>query len=156
MPIERRVILSLQPAEHARFQHALLEAGLVDQLVQPIAPDAPIHALLIPSEDALFKLQAAMTLHGLSTPGVRRYWKPTSRELTAFDLLVMDIWLHGGSESAIVQTITMGRNSEMPAHKDFLGEAKSHLLAAYVYSLSLEPGEPAARKAFGREPTGKK
>ena len=24
----------------------------------------------------------------------------------------------------------------MPAHKDFLGEAKVHLLAAYVYSLS--------------------
>jgi hypothetical protein len=24
----------------------------------------------------------------------------------------------------------------MPAHKEFLGEAKSHLLAAYVYGLS--------------------
>jgi hypothetical protein len=24
----------------------------------------------------------------------------------------------------------------MPAHADFLGEAKAHLLAAYVYSLS--------------------
>ena len=24
----------------------------------------------------------------------------------------------------------------MPAHKEFLGEAKVHLLAAYVYSLS--------------------
>jgi hypothetical protein len=96
MPIERRVILSLQPADHARFQHALLEAGLVDQLVQPILADAPVHALVIPSEDALFKLQAAMTLHGLSRPGIRRYWKPTPKELTGFDLLVMDIWLHGG------------------------------------------------------------
>jgi hypothetical protein len=96
MPIERRVILSLQPAEHARFQHALLEAGLVDQLVQPIAADAPVHAIVIPSEDALFKLQAAMTLHGLSKPGIRRYWKPTPKELGGFELLVMDIWLHGG------------------------------------------------------------
>lgn len=50
----------------------------------------------------------------------------------------------------------MGRKSQMPAHKDFLGEAKSHLLAAYVYSLSLEPGETAARKAYGREPASKK
>jgi hypothetical protein len=97
MPIERRVILNLQPAEHARFQHALLEAGLLDQLVQPLVTDAPMHALVIPSEDALFKLQAAMTLHGLSRPGVRRYWKPTPKELGGCELLVMDIWLHGGS-----------------------------------------------------------
>ena len=50
--------------------------------------------------------------------------------------LTDDIWLHGGSEQAIVQSITMGRTSQMPAHKDFLGEAKAHVLAAYVYSLS--------------------
>jgi hypothetical protein len=96
MPIERRVILSLQPADYGRFQHALLEAGLVDQLVQPLAADAPVHALVIPSEDALFKLQAAMTLHGLSKPGIRRYWKPTPKELGGFELLVLDIWLHAG------------------------------------------------------------
>lgn len=66
--------------------------------------------------------------------------------------LTDDIWLHGGSEPAILQTIMMGRKSQMPAHKDFLGEAKVHLLAAYVYSLSLEPGEAAARKAYGRGP----
>jgi cytochrome c oxidase cbb3-type subunit 3 len=46
------------------------------------------------------------------------------------------IWLHGGSEAAIIETITKGRNSVMPAHKDLLGEAKVHLLAAYVMNLS--------------------
>jgi cytochrome c oxidase cbb3-type subunit III len=46
------------------------------------------------------------------------------------------IWLFGGSEAAIIETISNGRNSVMPAHKDFLGEAKVHLLAAYVWSLS--------------------
>ena len=46
------------------------------------------------------------------------------------------IWLHGGSEAAIIETISKGRNSVMPAHKEFLGEAKAHLLAAYVWSLS--------------------
>ena len=58
-------------------------------------------------------------------------------------------WLHGGSEAAIMETIMMGRKGQMPAHKDFLGEAKVHLLAAYVYSLSLEPGADAPQKAYG-------
>ncbi len=46
------------------------------------------------------------------------------------------IWLYGGSAGAIKKVITEGRNGQMPAHKNFLGEDKSHLLAAYVYSLS--------------------
>ena len=46
------------------------------------------------------------------------------------------IWLYGGSAGAIRKVITEGRNGQMPAHKNFLGEDKSHLLAAYVYSLS--------------------
>jgi cytochrome c oxidase cbb3-type subunit 3 len=50
----------------------------------------------------------------------------------------------------------MGRASQMPAHKDLLGEAKVHLLAAYVYSLSLEPGVSAAQKAYGQTSTVKK
>ncbi|MEO8037338.1 MAG: cytochrome-c oxidase, cbb3-type subunit III [Betaproteobacteria bacterium] len=45
-------------------------------------------------------------------------------------------WLYGGGESTIIETITRGRNGHMPAWKDFLGEAKIHLLAAYVWSLS--------------------
>jgi cytochrome c oxidase cbb3-type subunit III len=46
------------------------------------------------------------------------------------------IWLHGGGEARIVETITRGRASQMPAHKASLGEAKVKLLAAYVLSLS--------------------
>lgn len=46
------------------------------------------------------------------------------------------VWLYGGSEAAVIETITKGRNGVMPAWKDFLGEAKIHLLTAYVYSLS--------------------
>jgi cytochrome c oxidase cbb3-type subunit 3 len=53
------------------------------------------------------------------------------------------VWLHGSSEAMITETIMKGRTSLMPAHKDFLGEAKVHLLAAYVYGLS-NPA-PAAR-----------
>ena len=50
--------------------------------------------------------------------------------------LTDDIWLFGGSQARVIETITHGRAGKMPAHKEFLGEAKVHLLAAYVYSLS--------------------
>ena len=46
------------------------------------------------------------------------------------------IWLYGSSEATIVETITKGRANQMPAHREFLGEARSHVLAAYVYGLS--------------------
>jgi cytochrome c oxidase cbb3-type subunit 3 len=46
------------------------------------------------------------------------------------------VWLYGGSEKTVIETISKGRNGVMPAWKDFLGEAKVHLLAAYVYGLS--------------------
>ena len=53
------------------------------------------------------------------------------------------VWLHGSSEAAIVETITMGRANVMPAHREFLGEQRSHILAAYVYGLSRgEAGKP--------------
>ena len=50
--------------------------------------------------------------------------------------LTNNIWLYGGSRGVIKQTISQGRNGKMPAHRDFLGEDKVHLLAAYIYSLS--------------------
>jgi cytochrome c oxidase cbb3-type subunit 3 len=45
-------------------------------------------------------------------------------------------WLHGAAEPVIIETITRGRTNQMPAHQDLLGEARIHLLAAYVLSLS--------------------
>lgn len=50
--------------------------------------------------------------------------------------LTNGIWLYGGSAKAVEVSIAGGRNGLMPPHADFLGEAKVHLLAAYVYSLS--------------------
>jgi len=50
--------------------------------------------------------------------------------------LTNNIWLYGGSPRTIKETIAKGRNGRMPAHSEFLGKAKSHILAAYVYSLS--------------------
>ena len=59
--------------------------------------------------------------------------------------LTDDIWLYGSSHAKIVESITKGRNGRMPAHKDFLGEAKVHLLAAYVYSFRNANGGAAAK-----------
>ncbi len=49
-----------------------------------------------------------------------------------------NIWLYGGSPRTIKETIAKGREGKMPAHSEFLGAAKVHVLAAYVYSLSHE------------------
>ncbi|MCX7159195.1 MAG: cytochrome-c oxidase, cbb3-type subunit III, partial [Proteobacteria bacterium] len=45
-------------------------------------------------------------------------------------------WLYGSGEPVIIETITVGRNNQMPAHKDLLNPAKIHLLTGYIYSLS--------------------
>jgi len=46
------------------------------------------------------------------------------------------VWLYGAGEPTIIETITKGRNNQMPAHKEILTPAKIHLLTAYVMSLS--------------------
>jgi cytochrome c oxidase cbb3-type subunit 3 len=50
--------------------------------------------------------------------------------------LTNDSWLYGSSEATIIETITNGRQNQMPAFGEFLGEAKVHILAAYVMSLN--------------------
>lgn len=48
-------------------------------------------------------------------------------------------WLYGGSPGTIKETIRHGRKGHMPVHKDFLGKDKSHIITAYIYSLSAGP-----------------
>ena len=60
----------------------------------------------------------------------------TGNEALGAPNLSNNIWLYGGSPRSIKETIAKGRNGRMPAHSEFLGTAKSHILAAYVYSLS--------------------
>ncbi|MBU1265197.1 MAG: cytochrome-c oxidase, cbb3-type subunit III [Gammaproteobacteria bacterium] len=55
--------------------------------------------------------------------------------------LTNNVWLYGGSEAAIIESITKGRNGVMPGIGQTLGttsnkDAKLHLLTAYVYGLS--------------------
>ena len=55
--------------------------------------------------------------------------------------LTDDIWLYGGGQTTLIETITKGRNGVMPAWGEFLGPQKVHILAAYVYSLSHPDGK---------------
>lgn len=50
--------------------------------------------------------------------------------------LTNDIWLYGSSIDEISFTIRNGRNNNMPAHGDLLGDEKAHILAGYVTTLS--------------------
>ncbi len=70
--------------------------------------------------------------HGKDAKGTKAMGAPN---------LTDNIWLHGGSHKRILETITKGRQGKMPAHGEFLGEAKVHLLAAYIYSLSHKGGK---------------
>ena len=65
--------------------------------------------------------------HGQDGKGMQALGAPNLTDKT---------WLYGSSEARIVETITQGRSNQMPAWKDFLGEAKIHLLSAYVLKLS--------------------
>ena len=60
-----------------------------------------------------------------------------NQEIGAPDL-TDDAWLHGGSMHYIRETITNGRQGNMPAHEELLGTDRAHVLAAYVYSLGQE------------------
>lgn len=52
--------------------------------------------------------------------------------------LTDNIWLYGGEPATIRQTLREGRSGVMPAQGELLKPDRIHLLAAYVYSLSLE------------------
>jgi cytochrome c oxidase cbb3-type subunit 3 len=75
--------------------------------------------------------------HGAEGKGNRQIGSPN---------LTDKVWLYGSSPEKIAETIRLGRNNRMPAQKEFLGDAKVHLLAAFVHSLGggEAPAIPAA------------
>lgn len=55
--------------------------------------------------------------------------------------LTDDVWLYGGGDATLLETIGKGRNAVMPAWGEFLGPEKVHIVAGYVYSLSHPDGK---------------
>lgn len=66
--------------------------------------------------------------HGADGKGTPAMGAPNLTNPSAF--------IYGTSYAQLQQTIRYGRHGRMPTQKDFLGNDKVHLLAAYVYSLS--------------------
>ena len=64
--------------------------------------------------------------------------------------------LYSSSEESIIETITKGRVNRMPAYGEFLGDAKVHLLTAYVYGLGGGEKPPPAPPPAARPPAGTK
>jgi cytochrome c oxidase cbb3-type subunit 3 len=62
--------------------------------------------------------------------------------------LTDNYWMYGDSKESLRQTIVNGRHGVMPAHRELLGETRSRLVAAYVWSLS----NPPAAGATGTTP----
>ena len=60
----------------------------------------------------------------------------TGNQILGAPNLTDDVWLYGSSLDTIRTTLNEGRNGQMPAHGDLLGEDRTKILAAYVYSLS--------------------
>lgn len=82
------------------------------------------------------KFGACAACHGADGHGNQTLGSPN---------LTDKIWLFGGSAETIMETIRKGRTTTMPPFKDFLGEAKVHVLAAYVWSLSNEKSDMAQK-----------
>ena len=62
--------------------------------------------------------------------------------------LTDNVWLWGGTQKAIIETITNGRHNQMPAWGGFLDKDKLHIMTAYVWGLSNKDGKaPAAAPA---------
>jgi len=78
------------------------------------------------------KFAACAACHGADGKGNQAIGAPNLSDKT---------WLYGGSAATIMETIRKGRDNTMPPFKDFLGEAKVQVLAAYVWGLSNRPGD---------------
>ncbi len=83
------------------------------------------------------KFAACAACHGADGKGNPAVGAPNLADKT---------WLYGGSAATIMETIRNGRKNVMPAFEEFLGDAKVHLLAAYIWGLSNKPTLAAADK----------
>jgi cytochrome c oxidase cbb3-type subunit 3 len=60
------------------------------------------------------------------------------------------VWLHGGDNKTLFDTIANGRNGNMPAHGPLLGDDRVRVIAAWVLAQSQTPAAPAAAAAGGQ------
>jgi cytochrome c oxidase cbb3-type subunit 3 len=109
------------------FGPALGEQGVKDVVHYVLSLSGRAHDSLRKARgEPLFKANC-MACHGAEGKGNPALGAPNLTDRT---------WLHGGAETALIETVARGRNNQMPAHKEQLSPAKIQLLTAYVLSLS--------------------
>lgn len=74
----------------------------------------------------IFSVQCAVC-HGVDAKGNLLMGAPN---------LTDTVWLYGGDEATLVQTIQQGRSGKMPAHEGKLDALQLKLVASYIYRLS--------------------
>ncbi len=109
--------------------HAHLDADTVKDLANYVRSlsGLPADAVRAAKGQEAFMTSGCAGCHGMDAKGMHALGAPN---------LTDSVWLYGSSEAVITETIINGRQNKMPAWKEFLGDGKVHLLAAYVYSLS--------------------
>ncbi len=120
-------ILDGRNAAMPAWQEVVGDAG-VDQLTAYVRRLAGLeaNANLAADGEALFATYCA-GCHGSDAGGNQTLGAPNLHDR---------VWLYGGSAASVRESIAGGRNGHMPAHREFLGTEKVHLLAAFIYSLS--------------------
>ncbi|HAY26473.1 MAG TPA: cytochrome-c oxidase, cbb3-type subunit III [Candidatus Accumulibacter phosphatis] len=113
--------------------HAQLGADTIKDLAHYVRSlsGLPADSLRASKGQEAFNSAGCSGCHGADGKGMQALGAPN---------LTDKVWLYGSSEATIIETITKGRNNQMPAWKEFLGDEKVHVLAAYVLSLGPAAG----------------
>ncbi len=107
-------------------------SGLGDDTIKDLASfvrslsGLPNDAVRTAKGKEAFTASGCIGCHGPEAKGTQALGAPN---------LTDKVWLYASTEATIIETITKGRQNKMPAWKEFLGDAKVHLLSAYVLSL---------------------
>ena len=141
--VERRVaqeeelltrLRRLQQAAGTGWEDVLEVIRLTERLRHPDAPvrfEATLRGDYMAARGKKYFDGLCMACHGIDGKG--------NQDLGAPDLTARSNTLYPNTLDSIRTTIIDGRHGVMPAHRDLLGETRSRLVAAYVWSLSNTP-----------------
>ncbi|RUO44164.1 cytochrome-c oxidase, cbb3-type subunit III [Aliidiomarina taiwanensis] len=124
-------IMKGRNANMASWVDALGEQGVVEVATYVLSLNGrSVDRDVARAGEAIFKGQGTcFVCHGSEGQGNPMLGAPN---------LTNNIWLYGGSQKAVEETIRHGRNGVMPSWENILGEDKVKILAGYVLSLNAE------------------
>ena len=105
------------------------ESGVIAASEYVMSLSGQEHDAALAAEGKTVFAQNCVACHGADGKGNHALGAPN---------LTDDVWLYEGTRSGIRHSVRNGRSNVMPAQQDKLKADKIHLLAAYVYGLSLE------------------